>query len=408
MSFFPKRPRVKSRPEDLAVLGGHPVFDEPLCVGRPSAGNRKEFLKKANRILDSRRFTNKGPFVQEFERRIAREAGTAHAVAVCNGTQAIEIALDAAQLRGEVLVPAFTFVGTAHAVARRGLTPVFCDVDPRTHLLDPADAEKRLTPRTSAILAVHLWGQPCRVEELEALARRRSLKLIFDAAHAFGCSHRGKRIGSFGDAETFSFHATKFIHALEGGAIVTGDGEFAERARRIRNFGFTGYDQVAGPGTNAKMNELCAAMGLTSLDDMESRVAANRRSHAWYREGCAALPHLRMLDYAPQEENNHQYAVFKVLPSSPLGRDEIVRVLHAENVLARKYFYPGCHRMEPYASLNPAPGPFPGAEAAAASVLVMPAAGGVSEDEVRAVCGLLRLAFARPDSVREALERTRA
>ena len=251
-------------------------------------------------------------------------------------------------------MPSFTFVATAHAVRWHGLTPVFCDIDPDSHTLDPASVERMLTPGTTAILATHLWGRPCAVEALTELAQARSLRLIFDAAHALGCSHRGRSIGGFGDAEVFSFHATKFFHTLEGGAIATEDDMLAAALRLSRNFGFTGYDRVAGVGINAKMNEVSAAMGLTNLESIDSFIATNRRNYAAYRRGLSGMPGVRFVEYDERERQNYQYVVIEVdRLAAGLSRDALLRVLHAENVLARRYFWPGCHRMEPYRSLYP-------------------------------------------------------
>ena len=168
-------------------------------------------------MLDNRWLTNNGPFVREFEGQVARLAGVKHCIATCNGTVALEIAIRAAGLSGEVIVPSFTFIATAHALQWQEITPVFADIDPQTHHLDPRCVEKMITPRTTGIVAVHLWGAPCDIESLSAIASKHGLKLLFDAAHAFGSSYKGRAIGSFGQGEVFSFHATKFINTLEGG-----------------------------------------------------------------------------------------------------------------------------------------------------------------------------------------------
>src|SRR5579872_879457 len=211
----------KSRIEDLAILGGTPAFGKPLHVGSPNIGNRKKFLERVNHILDERWLTNDGPYVKEFEKRIAGIAGVQHCVAVDNGTRALEILIRALELKGDVIVPAFTFVATAHALEWQGITPIFCDVNPNTYTLDPQQVLQRITPHTTGIIGVHLWGQVCDTEALGQIARERGLQLIFDAAHAFGCSWKKKMVGNFGEAEIFSFHATKSINSLEGGAIVT-------------------------------------------------------------------------------------------------------------------------------------------------------------------------------------------
>src|ERR1700693_1241208 len=200
------------QPQDLAIFGKAPTFTEKIHVGRPNVGNRQALLSRINDMLDRNWLTNNGPYVQEFEQRLAAYAGVRHCLAMCNATISLEIAIRAMGLSGEVIVPSFTFIATAHALQWQEITPVFCDIDPRTHNLDPAQVEKMITPRTTGIIGVHTWGRPCDIESLTAIARRRKLQLLFDAAHAFGCSFNGKPIGGFGSCEIFSFHATKFFN----------------------------------------------------------------------------------------------------------------------------------------------------------------------------------------------------
>ena len=244
-------------------MGGKPAFDSLLHVGRPHIGDQDRFLELIKNMLERRRFTNDGPYVRELEHRIADQLGVKHCLLVCNGTVALQIAIRALDLSGEVIVPAWIFVAPIHALQWQGLKPVFCDVDPKSHTLDPKAVERLITSNTSAILGVHVWGQPCAIRALADIASRRNLRLLYDAAHAFACSYRGRMVGGFGDAEVFSFHATKFFHTLEGGAITTNSDETADRVRLIRNFGFAGVDNVASLGINGKMNEASAAMGLT-------------------------------------------------------------------------------------------------------------------------------------------------
>ena len=206
---------------DLAINGAPPMFAEPLHVGRPNIGNHKRFLQRASDILDSGWLSNNGPIAQEFEQRIASFLGVKHCVAMCNGTIALEIATRALDLKGEVIVPSYTFIATAHALQWQEITPIFADIDPATHNLDPAAVWRMITPRTTGIIGVHLWGRASPVKELEAIAREHKLRLMFDASHGFGCSLNGKLLGGFGECEVFSFHATKFFNTFEGGAVVT-------------------------------------------------------------------------------------------------------------------------------------------------------------------------------------------
>ncbi|HTG43796.1 MAG TPA: DegT/DnrJ/EryC1/StrS family aminotransferase, partial [Verrucomicrobiae bacterium] len=251
----------KDQGPDLAIFSGKPAFPEKLHVGRPNIGNRAKLLERFNDLLDRRWLTNNGQYVQDFEARLREKTGTRHCIPICNATVALEIAIRALELSGEVIIPSFTFIASAHALQWQQITPVFCDIDPKTHNLDPAKVEAQITPRTTGIMGVHLWGRPCAIGQLEEIASRRKLKLLFDASHAFGCAYEGRSIGNFGDAEVFSFHATKFLNSFEGGAIATNNDELAGKIRLMKNFGFAGFDNVIYIGTNGKMSEISAAMG---------------------------------------------------------------------------------------------------------------------------------------------------
>jgi dTDP-4-amino-4,6-dideoxygalactose transaminase len=324
---------------------------------------------------------------------------------MCNATVGLEIAIRAAGLRGEVIVPAFTFIATAHSLQWQEITPVFCDIDPRTHNINPDRVEELITPKTTGIIGVHLWGRACDVEALAEIAERHHLKLLFDAAHAFGCSHQGRMIGGFGVAEVFSFHATKFFNTFEGGAVATDNDELAARIRLMKNFGFAGYDNVIYIGTNGKMTEICAAMGLTNLESLDDFAAANRCNYEAYRFGLSGIPGLSLIRYDSSEKCNYQYIVVEVDEvRAGLARDELVQVLHAENVLARRYFYPGCHRLEPYRSFYPhARFYLPETEKLAQRVLLLPTGTAVSPAEIEVVCSILDRAIRQAPEVRKRL-----
>jgi len=398
---------LKTNNGSLAIFGGTPAFPEPLHVGRPNLGDRRAMLRRVNEIFDRRWFTNNGPLVKEFEARIQELVGVKNCVAMCNATIALEIAIRALELRGEVIVPAYTFIATAHALQWQEITPVFADMDPATHNVATETVERLITPRTTGIIGVHVWGRPCDTEAIEAIAEKHKLKIMFDAAHAFGCSHRGRMIGGFGACEVFSFHATKFINCFEGGAVVTNDDELAGRMRLMRNFGFAGNDRVIYPGTNGKMTEICAAMGLTSLEAMEEIIAANRRNYEAYRAGLRELPGILLKEYDSSERRNYQYIVVEVDETrAPLNRDELVAVLEAENVLARKYFWPGCHRMEPYKSFYPnAHLLLPQTEKMAARIMVLPTGQTVGVEDIGTVCATIRTALSQSAAVRAALSK---
>lgn len=386
-----------STASDLALNGAKPSFNEPIHVGRPNMGDRVAFIKHVNDIFDRRWLSNNGPLVEQLEKRIAEVLGVKHCVAMCNGTVALEIAIRAVQLTGEVIVPSYTFIATAHALSWQGITPVFADIDPATHTLDPDAVRRMITPRTTGILATHVWGAPCDVEALQVIADEHGLKLIFDAAHSFLCSHNNRMIGGFGEAEVFSFHATKFFNTFEGGAVTTNDDDLANTMRLMRNFGFAGVDNVIHPGTNGKMTEICAAMGLVNLDLVDEVIACNRGNYDAY---CAVINPIEGLSILPidgNEKSNYQYVVLEVDATFTATRDAIVEALHAENILARRYFWPGCHQMKPYRELYPHAGlVLPNTQAVADRVIVLPTGitlPGSAPDVIRDIC----VALTNPD-----------
>ena len=390
---------------DLAIFGGPPAFGETLHVGRPHVGDREHLLARITDLIDRRWLTNNGPYVQEFERTVAGMVGVKHCIAMCNGTVALEILIRATGVTGEVIVPSFTFIATAHALQWQEITPVFCDVNPRTHTIDPRSVVTMITPRTTGIIGVHLWGRGCDVEALTGIAQEHNLTLLFDAAHAFGCSYKGRMIGSFGTAEVFSFHATKFFNTFEGGAVVTNDDALAAKIRLMRNFGFAGYDNVAYIGTNGKMSEICAAMGLTGLENLDECIAINYRNYKEYQHELADVPGVHLLTYDEREKCNYQYVVVEIDENvTEISRDKVMDILWSENVLARRYFYPGCHRMEPYRSYFPHAGLLlPETERLAARVLVLPTGTAVSSSAIRTICAIVRLATERGGEITERL-----
>jgi dTDP-4-amino-4,6-dideoxygalactose transaminase len=333
-----------------------PLFSKPLHVGCPNLGDRDRLLACFNDILERRWLTNDGTYVRQFEERVAEYLGVKHCLAVCNATVGLQLTIRALGLKGEVIVPAFTFPATVHALAWQGIRPVFCDVDLVTHNIDPVAIEQLITPDTSAILGVHLWGNSCAIDSLEAIAARHKLALIFDAAHAFGSSYHKRMIGNFGNAEVFSFHATKFLSTGEGGAITTNDDGLASELRQLRNFGIENGN-VVGLGINGKMDEFSAATGLTALESCDGFIARNHMNLGAYEGALADLPGLRVCADTAHDRRNRQYIVVAVDEAEArLSRDEIVAALHSENVLAKRYFWPGCHRMEPYCSSDTAGG----------------------------------------------------
>lgn len=368
-----------------------PLFPEPLHVGRPNIGDRAAFHKQVDEIFERKWLTNNGQCVQELERRLCERLNVKHCIPVSNGTAGLEVAMKALDLSGEIILPSFTFIATAHMVQWLGLKPVFCDIDPVTLNMDPEQAERLVTEKTSALLGVHLYGRPCDVQGLQAVCDRHGLRLLFDAAHAVSCSHGGKMIGNFGACEVFSFHATKVFNTLEGGAVATNDDALAERIRKMINFGFAGMDEVVELGINAKMNEISAAMGLVNLDALNDFIDINRRNYLQYQAELTTIPGLKLIPFNMEEKNNFQYVVMRVLPDYPLSRDELLERLHRENVRARRYFWPGCHQMEPYHTLQPSAGKrLLITESISSELIVLPTGQSMNPSDIQAFLDLCR------------------
>ncbi|MGV9297619.1 MULTISPECIES: aminotransferase class I/II-fold pyridoxal phosphate-dependent enzyme [Amycolatopsis] len=375
-------------PPVLAALGGPPAFREPVHVGRPNVLDPDRVLELIRGALDSRWLTNFGPLVREFEQRVAELAGARYCVATTSATSGLQALLTASELTGEVIVPSFTYVATVHVLRLAGLTPVFCDIDEDTHNLDPREVERLVTPRTSAILGVHVWGRQCAVDELAKIADRHGLKLFYDAAHAFDCGYRDRGIGGYGNAAVFSFHATKFVNAFEGGAVVTDDEELAARVRATHFFGFDAENRVIGLGINAKMTEASGAMGLTSIEGLPTLRAVNRERFGCYTEDLAEVPGVRLIVPGPGEYSSHHFVVVEVDPASGLDRDLMAKALRAENVLVRKHFDPPCHRLEPYAHQR-VRRPLPATERLSSRVMQLPTGLGISAEGVHRLCELI-------------------
>lgn len=372
-------------------------FTKALYVGRPNIGNEARFLDRVQKMLQNRWLSNHGPMVQEFETALQNYTGVRNCVAICNATIAMEIAAKALGIKDQVIVPAYTFVATAHAFKWQEIEPVFADMNPNTHNISTESIEDLITPRTTAIAATHVWGRPCEIERIDSIAKKHNLKVIYDAAHAFGCSHNGKMIGNFGNCEIFSFHATKFINSFEGGAIATNDDELAEKVRLMRNFGFQGFDNVVSIGTNGKMSEIHAAMGLTSLEAIEEIVAINLRNYRSYRENLTGISGLNVINYNEAEKNNYQYLVVELQHKNfPIPRDSLVSYLIEHNVIARKYFWPGVHNMAPYNSRSTASSEtVQKTNLVAPQILVLPTGQTVDEYSIRAICDLIKEAIAK-------------
>lgn len=375
----------------LAIFGGHPTFKTPLHVGVPNIGNKKHLRQRIDDILAKKILTNRGPMVMEFEERIADLVGVKHCITMSNATVALEIVTRALNFEQEVITPSMTFVTTSHALQWQQINPVFCDIKRESHHLDATRIKGLVTPRTTGILPVNIWGRPCDMDAITSAANEYSLPVIFDSAHAFGCSYKGRMIGSFGKAEVFSFHATKFINSFEGGAVVTNDSDLAETVKLMQNFGFEGRDHVSHIGINGKMTEVQAAMGLTSLEAMNDFVTHNKENYHAYKEGLEKIPGIKLINYDEREHCNYQYIVIEIDKSViRVNRDQMLEILRMENIDARRYFYPGCHRMEPYRSYFPNAGMLlKNTENVLEKVMALPTGLSITVDQIRKITSVI-------------------
>ena len=326
-------------------------------MGRPNLPDRKIFDKYVDRIFDKRWLTNNGPLVREFQEKLEEFLQVKHCIPICNGTIALELAERALGFKDEVILPSYTFIATAHSLQWQQITPVFADISENDVTLDPSSIRKVITPKTSGIIGVHVYGHPCNYDEIDQISNEGNIKVLYDAAHSFGCEVNSIPVANLGDASAFSFHATKFFNSFEGGSVATNDDALAEQIRLMTNFGFAGgvLDQVDYLGINGKMTEISAAMGLAMLDSVEEIREKNRQNYEKYREIFNDINGSDLLEpSANMTKQNWQYVIIRLDENQfGLNRNMTIQALRAENIYARRYFYPGCHRMNPYRELYP-------------------------------------------------------
>ncbi len=312
-----------------------------ILVTRSSMPGFDEYIAEVESVWDNCWLTNMGPKHKEFQKQLTEYLGVDNIELLTNGHMAIELTLQAMNLQGEVITTPFTFASTTHAIVRNGLEPVFCDIDPVTYTLDTEKLEKLITDRTCAILPVHVYGNVCNIEEIERIAHKYELKVIYDAAHTFGETYKGKGIGAYGDASCFSFHATKVFHSIEGGAVAFRNKRLGEIIYDLKNFGIHGQEEVSAVGANAKLNEFCAAMGLCNLKHIDGEIAKRKTVVERYREHLEGIDGLQLNVIQPDVKSN--YAYFPVIFEEKIfgsSRAEVFDALAQQGIGARKYFYP--------------------------------------------------------------------
>ena len=382
-------------------------FKTPITVARPALPPLEEFRKGLEEIWERAWLTNDGPLVRKFRDLLLQFCGVDHASLFTNGTLSLQLALQGMGISGDVITTPYTFVATTHALFWNRLRPVFVDIEPTYYSLDPDRIEAAITPWTTAILAVHVYGQPCRLEELQRVARKHGLKLLYDAAHAFGVEVEGKSIARFGDLSMFSFHATKVFHSIEGGMLTFREPELQRRLDYLKNFGFENETEVVMPGTNAKMSEFQALMGILLLAHMEEMIEKRRNLTLLYRHRLAGIPGICLPALpAPGVRYNYAYMPIEVDEEAfGMSRDDLYQKLHEYNVIARRYFYPivpdfPCYRhIFRDADLGVA-------RRVASRILVLPLYTELRIDEVERICDMLEYLHSRcyPDAAAAAME----
>lgn len=312
-----------------------------ILVTRSSMPSMEEYMEEIKDLWETHWLTNMGVKHKQLQANLTDYLGVEHVELLTNGHMALELTLQAMNLQGEVITTPFTFASTTHAIVRNGLTPVFCDIDPVTYTMDASKIEALITNRTCAIMPVHVYGNVCDVEEIERIANKYELKVIYDAAHSFGETYKGKGIGTFGDASCFSFHATKVFNSIEGGAVCYKDEELGEKLYQLKNFGIHNAEEVTGVGANAKMNEFCAAMGLCNLRHVEEEIAKRKKVVEHYIQRLQGIPGIQLNTY--QKDVKQNYAYFPVVfdeKAFGVSRNEVFQRLAEQGIGARKYFYP--------------------------------------------------------------------
>ncbi len=367
-------------------------LDKPIKIMQPLLPDLTDLNEKLREIWDSKQLSNNGNMAVRLERELAGFLDADELSVFSNGTLALQIACRLLRLSGEVITTPFTFPATVNALSWNQLTPVFCDIEEQTFNINPQRLESLVTEKTTAILPVHVFGNPCDVDEIQRVADRYGLKVLYDAAHAFGVRYKGKSIASYGDISMFSFHATKIYNTIEGGALVFNHPFLKERADAMRNFGLRPDGDVFEPGTNAKLNEVQAAVGLLLLGKVEEEIRKRKELSAMYDAMLAGVPGVRLLKPADAVVYNYPYFAVTIDEKEyGVSRDALFETLRAHNVIARRYFYPLCSNLQCYRHLpTSAKSRLAVANKVADSVLTLPLYGEITQPEAEYICDVIR------------------
>ena len=368
----------------------HADLESPIYVTQPYLPPLAEFIPYLTKIWNSRVLTNGGPFHQQLESALCDYLGVNHVALFSNGTLGLVTALQALRITGEVLTTPYSFVATAHSLLWNGIKPVFVDVDPDTLNMDPARIEAAITPHTTAIMPVHCYGHPCDTAAIQKIADNYNLKVIYDAAHAFGVEDEGGSVLRHGDLSVLSFHATKVFNTFEGGAIVCPDARTKQRIDHLKNFGFVDEVTVVASGINGKMSEINAAFGMLQLQHIDGAMARRRQIDALYREYLDGVDGIRCLCGSGEATANYSYFPILVEPDFPLSRDGLYQLLRENNIFARRYFYPLISEFPMYRGLPSAHRDnLPVASEAARKVLCLPIYPALTNNEVFAIVDVI-------------------
>lgn len=368
-------------------------FNNPIYVTRPLLPSLDNVYTQLEDIWNSKWLTNNGPKHKRLELTLKEYLKVDNLAMFSNGTLALELGLKALDISGEVITTPFTFPATVQALDRNGITPVFCDIEDETLNIDVNKIEQYITDKTSAILAVHVFGNPCNVEKIQEIADKYNLKVIYDGAHAFGSHINGKSIGSYGDMTMFSFHATKLFNTVEGGGLVFKDESLYEKLYLLKNFGIASPEEVILSGTNAKLNEIQAAIGIEVLNVVEEEREKRKSIKKAYEEGLANIPGIKVINKLDDENASYQYFTIEVSENEyGISRDKLHLELEKYNVFTRKYFYPLCSEFEWYKHLPSSKKEnLPVAHEVVKKVLSMPYYGELKFEEVNQICEIIRI-----------------
>ena len=358
-----------------------------ITVTSPLLPDLGEFNELLRQIWDSKWITNNGQFHQRLEKELAEYLGVPYISLFTNGTLPLLTALQALRITGEVITTPYSFVATTHSIWWNGCKPVFVDIDPKTGNMDPDKIEAAITPKTTAIMPVHVYGKPCDTKRIQEIADRYGLKVIYDAAHAFGVKVDGESVLNAGDLSTLSFHATKVFNTIEGGAMVMHDEATKKRIDYLKNFGFAGETTVVGPGINSKMDEMRSAYGLLNLRQVDAAIEARHKVAVRYRDALRGVKGISFFDDMPGVRHNYSYfPVFVDAEEYGMTRDELYSKMKAANVLGRRYFYPLISEFSTYRGLESAkPENLPNAHRMADSVICLPMHHALSDEDVERV-----------------------